>query len=33
MKTNELYMPPRDLNYPRIAEDISKWISEKSQGK
>ncbi len=30
MKTQELYMPPRDLNYPRIARDISKWIWEKS---
>ncbi len=33
MKNQELYMPPRDLNYPLIAKDISKWIGEKSLDK
>jgi NAD+ synthase len=33
MKTQELIMPPRDLNYPLIANDISKWIWEKTLDK
>lgn len=33
METTKLYMPPRDLNYRRIAEDISQWIGGKSLDK
>ncbi len=33
MKTNKLYMPPRDLDYPHIARDISQWIGESSLDK
>ena len=33
MKTQELHMSARNLNYPVIAKDISKWIGEKSLDK